>query len=138
MPFVSQEKLPEIYAQMSLLVHPVSGDVCPNVVAEALACGVPVVAPRFGGTAELVGEAGMLFDSEPWTYDERFVDAMLVAAERALSESERLSRLARQRAEEKLDLERMVDRYLENLGFAKAQLHQRPSKFQLILAEQSA
>lgn len=114
--FVPPEKLPLIYAQMSLLVHPVSGDICPNVVAEALACGVPVVAPRFGGTVELVGSAGVIFDSPPWTYDDNFVEAMSAAAKEALSNVEHLSRMARQRAEQHLDLERMVDRYLECLG----------------------
>jgi len=115
-PYVPQERLPDLYRQMSLLVHPVCGDVCPNVVIEALACGVPVVAPQYGGTAELVGEAGIIFKCQPWVYDQNFISTMTDATQRALSQVGALTTKARQRAEQNFDIERMVDRYLEALG----------------------
>jgi glycosyltransferase involved in cell wall biosynthesis len=115
LPFVPHQQLPAIYQQMSLFVHPVCGDVCPNVVIEALACGVPVVAPRYGGTAELIGEAGEVFDCQPWVYDQAFVEAMTASAERAFQHIEQLKILARQRAEEHFDLTKMVDAYLNAL-----------------------
>ncbi len=116
LPYVPHEQLPTIYQQLSLLVHPVCGDVCPNVVIESLACGVPVVAPLFGGTAELIGEAGEIFDCQPWIYDQAFVEAMTDAAERALQQVEKLRMLARQRAENHFNLESMADAYLKALN----------------------
>lgn len=115
-PYVPPEQLPDFYRQMSLLIHSVSGDACPNVVVEALACGVPVVAPHFGGTAELVGVGGCIFDAEPWTYDDRFVEAMTEATIKALTSQKELAQLARQRAEEALGSEQMVTCYLGALG----------------------
>jgi len=129
-PYVPPEQLPDFYRQMSVLIHPVSGDACPNVVVEALACGVPVVAPRFGGTAELVGAGGRIFDAEPWIYDDPFVEAMTEATMDALTHQEELAHLARQRAEEALGSEQMVTRYLEALGlqpYAPASHTMRPS-----------
>jgi glycosyltransferase involved in cell wall biosynthesis len=115
-PYVPPQQLPAFYRRMSVLFHPVSGDACPNVVVEALACGVPVVTPRFGGTAELVGAGGCVFDVEPWIYDDRFIEAMTEATVEALARQEELAGLARQRAEEALGSEQMVTRYLEALG----------------------
>lgn len=110
------EQLAAFYQQMSLLIHPVCGDVCPNVVVEALACGVPVVAPRYGGTAELIGEAGVIFDCAPWQYNDQFIDSMAAAASQAIEKATRLSLLARRRAEEKFDIQVIVDQYLQALA----------------------
>jgi len=115
-PHVPPEQLPDFYRQMSLLIHPVSGDACPNVVVEALACGVPVVTPRFGGTSELVGTGGCIFDAEPWIYDDRFVEAMTEATKKVLVNQAELAEQARKRAEEALSSEQMITRYLEALG----------------------
>jgi glycosyltransferase involved in cell wall biosynthesis len=120
LPYVPQAQLPDLYRQMSLLLHPVCGDVCPNVVIEALACGVPVVAPRYGGAAELVGPGGVIFDCQPWVYDEQFVAAFAQAAHGALQAHPELTRLARRQAESNFDLDRMVDGYLNGLGLPPA------------------
>lgn len=115
-PHVPAEKLPSLYQKMSLLVHPVSGDVCPNVVIEALACGVPVVAPDTGGTAEIVGRGGVVFSSELWKYDSNFMDAMREATISALQDIDNLSRQARRQAEMHLNIQEMIDKYLSTLG----------------------
>jgi len=115
-PHVPPDQLPDLYRQMSVLIHPVSGDACPNVVVEALACGVPVVTPRFGGTAELVGAGGRIFDAEPWIYDERFIEAMTEATAETLERQEELARLARRQAEDALDSQQMITHYLEALS----------------------
>jgi glycosyltransferase involved in cell wall biosynthesis len=58
-----------IYRRAHLLLHPKVNDPCPNVVLEALACGLPVVHSASGGTPELVGEAGIGVPSDT-TWDE--------------------------------------------------------------------
>jgi glycosyltransferase involved in cell wall biosynthesis len=59
-----------IYRRAHLLLHPKVNDPCPNVVLEAMACGLPVVHSASGGTPELVGDAGIGVPSETtWEQD---------------------------------------------------------------------
>ena len=115
-PHVPAAELPELYRKMSVLVHPVSGDTCPNVVIEALACGIPVVAPDQGGTAEMIGPGGVIFSSELWKYDSNFVEAMREATILTLQEIDQRSFQARQQAEQHFDQEKVIDEYLSALG----------------------
>jgi glycosyltransferase involved in cell wall biosynthesis len=115
-PQVVPEALPDYYRRMNVFVHPVCGDVCPNVVIEAMACGVTVVAPRYGGTAEVIADGGVIFDCEPWRYDQYYVEAMCKAVKEALSQPDTLPPTARKIAEERYDIQTMTDRYLEALG----------------------
>ncbi len=56
----AQRDAPAIFRQAHVLLHTKVNDPCPTLVLEAMACGLPVVYPRSGGTVELVGdEAGV-------------------------------------------------------------------------------
>ena len=56
-----QEEAPFLYQKGDMLLHFKYKDPCPNVVIEALACGLPVIGSQSGGLPELVGKhAGML------------------------------------------------------------------------------
>ena len=60
---VSQSQLADLLSSAAALVLPSSQENAPMVIAEAMAAGVPVVATRVGGVAEMVkhGETGLLY-----------------------------------------------------------------------------
>jgi glycosyltransferase involved in cell wall biosynthesis len=66
----AQRDAPSVYRRAHVLLHPKVNDPCPNVVLEALACGLPVVHSASGGTPELVGDAGVGIGSDTsWEQD---------------------------------------------------------------------
>jgi glycosyltransferase involved in cell wall biosynthesis len=56
-PAFDQDEAPHLYRAHDILVHPKYLDPCPTVVAEALACGVPVVGSATGGLPEMTDAA---------------------------------------------------------------------------------
>jgi glycosyltransferase involved in cell wall biosynthesis len=54
----------QIYSQCDYMLHLAWLDHCPNVVVEALACGLPVACSFDGGTKELVGSFGTVFTED--------------------------------------------------------------------------
>jgi len=56
---VPRDSMPSIYAKHDLLVVPSKAETFSLVSAEALACGVPVVATRCGGPEEVIGPLGL-------------------------------------------------------------------------------
>lgn len=105
------------YMQLAhVLLHPRLGDWCPNVVVEAMACGLPVVCGSWGGTAELVGDAGRVVPVGPWAYGEPFVEALALAVAQVLDSPESYAEAARRRAETLFDMTTCAGRYLEALG----------------------
>ena len=100
-PFTQQEAV-QIYRDAHVLLHPKYHDPCPTVPIEAMACGVPVVASRSGGMAELVGEDGGELIDVPLSWDSAAApaaDAMADAVERIMERWSERSRSARARAE---------------------------------------
>jgi len=64
--------LHEVYRSCDFMLCLSYDDPCPNVVIEAIACGLPVVYANTGGVPEIVGDAGVGVD-EKADFDRRFV-----------------------------------------------------------------
>jgi glycosyltransferase involved in cell wall biosynthesis len=77
--FVSDTDLPALYSMATLFVYPSLYEGFGLPVAEAMACGVPVVLSNVSSLPEVAGEAGLYFDPCD-------VDAMTDAIYRALSD----------------------------------------------------
>ncbi len=103
-----------LLSQAAVSVLPsLSGEGLPNALMESMAAGVPVVATRVGGSAEVVGEDGTAGLMVPPRDPRALANAMISILEnRELAE--RLGQAARQRMRERFSLEHMV-RQTENL-----------------------
>jgi len=119
---INHDNLPYYYSKMDIMVHPAWFDACPNVVVEALSCGIPVVCPSSGGTPELVGEAGAIIE-EDFNFDfKEFYNIKKIPtinyskyASEILKIKNNLklySRMARERAIAKLDICIIADKYI--------------------------
>jgi glycosyltransferase involved in cell wall biosynthesis len=97
-------------------IHPA----CPNVVIEALACGLPVLAFNTGALPELVDpQSGRLVDygGDAWKLDPPDFQGLVRAAGQLLDDQDPFRRGARTRAEAGLGLKTMTSAYLNALGF---------------------
>ena len=112
---VQNEKLPQWFNQADILVHPRAGDWSPNVVAEALACGLPVVCPQWGGAAEMIGKGGVAVEAEPWDYSKTFIDSMVAGVQRVIDDLDEYKSKAREQAVNNLRVDVMAKKYMECL-----------------------
>jgi len=116
---VSNDDLPRYMQRADVFIHPRLGDWCPNVVVEAMACGLPVVCGSWGGAAELVGEGGRIVQVSPWEYGEAFIDGLAAATLQVLDALDHYRKAARARAEAMFDIRNVASQYLEALGLAE-------------------
>ena len=97
--------MPSVYCGLDIVASSSSfGEGFPNVVAEAMSCGVPCVVTDVGDSARIVGEVGEVVPP-------RDAEALAAALNRMLSrtdEDAELRRLARQRIVGKFSMQRMV------------------------------
>lgn len=104
-----EDRMIDFYRALDVLVHPSRSENFPNVVAEAMSCGLPVAAFRVGGLPELIdsGSDGILAQPED-------PDSLASAMRAILDDAELANRLgaaARRRAERELGVELMATRY---------------------------
>ncbi len=93
-----QEELPSFYGAADVFVMPSRYELFGIVMLEAMACGVPVVATRFGGPAEVIedGKDGILVDPTD-------ISALVGALRELLLDAERCAAMGR-RARGKVEL----------------------------------
>ncbi|MBG0777280.1 MAG: glycosyltransferase [Desulfovibrionaceae bacterium] len=85
------------------------GESFPNVVVEAMACGVPCAVTDVGDAALMVGDTGRVV---PVRDPAALAEAMVALASLEGAERERLGRAARERAKAEYSLEAMAARYM--------------------------
>ncbi len=103
--------VPEILAASDLLLLPSAWEGMPNIVLEAMASRLPVVATDVEGVAELLGsEAGR--QTVPYGDSQALGNKVVTLLENR-QEAARLGAENRRRAEERFDLARMVNAYEE-------------------------
>lgn len=112
-----QEEAPLIYRPANLFVHAKYKDWCPNVVIEAMACGLPIVFNDTGGVRELVKECGLglRVREKEWHLDEvpsLDPEELAVNIMLGLENQIELGKKARLRAVENFDIEAWLNRHL--------------------------
>lgn len=85
----------------------------PNVLAEAMACGVPCIATDVGDSGLIMGNTGWLVPSQNPT---ALAEALAAALGESNSQHERRRKAARERILARFSIDRMVDRYMELYG----------------------
>ena len=99
---------------MHCLFHPFSGEGCGIVVTEALASGVPVVAPEFGAPSEfIVPGGGIAVHARPYQYDNEFCEMMAEAVTKIHNNYDSFAMGARLQAERHLSISSCIDEYLD-------------------------
>ncbi len=107
----SRDDVPELMADLDLFVLPSLAEGISNTILEAMACGLPVVATRVGGNAELVdeGRTGTLVPSDD-------AEALAVALRDRVMDAARADAeggAGRARVVAQFSLDAMVSRYAE-------------------------
>lgn len=121
MGLVPPEAIPALDRSAHVLFSADLHPACPNSVLEALACGLPVVAFATGALPELVTEeAGCLapYGGDPWNLDPPDVAGLTRVTGEVLQNLARFRAGARARSEAAFGLTRMVDGYLDALGWS--------------------
>ena len=100
--------IPLVLSAMDVYLLPSITEGLPNVVGEAMACGVPVVATDVGDAARLIGNCGIIVPVGD-------VDAMARGIERTLGRSDKMqiadSRRARSRIVNRYRMKHIVEQY---------------------------
>jgi glycosyltransferase involved in cell wall biosynthesis len=115
---IPREQIPWIMRSSHLLFSAEVNPPCPNSVIEALACGLPVIGFDTGSLSEIVqGYAGRLapYGANQWKLAKPDISALVDRAVEVLEDQPRFRSFAREQAELKFGLDKMVDEYLNVL-----------------------
>jgi glycosyltransferase involved in cell wall biosynthesis len=114
------EEIPGLHRSSHLLFAADLHPACPNSVIEAMACGTPVAAFATGAIPELVDEhsgAVVPYGADPWKVEVPDFEGLVEAAVPLIQHQSDYRAGARRRAQESFGLERMVEGYLNALGW---------------------
>ena len=115
---IPPEQIPWLMRSSHLLFSAEVNPPCPNSVIEALACGLPIVGFDTGSLSELVqGDSGRLvpYGANQWKLKRPDIPALAEVAREALQDQPRFRKSAREQAEQKFGVDKMVEEYLKVL-----------------------
>jgi len=110
--------IPDLAAAFDIAVVSSHAESFPNVIGEAMACEVPVVATDVGDSAIIIGETGVV---SPRGDAPALASGMLSLASLTQAERQRLGRDARIRIQTQYGLDRIAQRYWEVYSLTAAQ-----------------
>ncbi len=105
LPFADRQTLKDFYSVADVLAHPSYYEAFGMVLAEAMACEVPIVSTKQGGIPEVVDNAGFVVNYGDWKKFENHVEKLLESS--SLRKS--IGKAARKRVLEKFDLKPVVN-----------------------------
>ncbi|KXB06253.1 hypothetical protein AKJ53_00965 [candidate division MSBL1 archaeon SCGC-AAA382F02] len=110
---VSDEDLIDLYTLADLFVHPTLwfSEVFGLVIAEAMACGTPVIASRIGGVPTVVDERGVGFLFDPGNEDELTEKILRILTDERLSS--KFEANCREEVVKNFSLDRMIEDTIE-------------------------
>ncbi len=104
----ARDDVEELMPAMDVFALSSSGEAFPNVVLEAMACGVPCVVTDVGDAAEIVGDTGWIVaPGEPAALAAALCEALRESPAAHAARGER----ARQRVKERYGIDRMIQGY---------------------------
>ena len=112
-------KLTSVYGHGDIFLGPRQGSSSDNVIAEAQACGLPVVIPSWGGNTDMVKdkETGIIVPTGHWDYGPEYIEKLTDGAEEIIKlGASEMGKKARAHAVKELGIEKMADKYLKALG----------------------
>ena len=104
----SRDDVPRLMASLDVLASSSHGEAFPNVLGEAMACGVPCVVTDAGDSADIVGESGRVV---PVGDMKKLAEGVLNMLNLSISERRVLRERARQRVHDHYEIGRVVRRY---------------------------
>jgi glycosyltransferase involved in cell wall biosynthesis len=103
-----RDDIPELLPALDLMVLASKGEGFPNVVGEAMACGVPCIASDVGDAAAIIGETGSVV---PPRDAQALAEAILAHLARGPDQRARLGAAARERIIAQYSIAAAVQRY---------------------------
>lgn len=110
----ANSSLPQLYGWADIYMGPRQGSSSDNVIAEAQACGLPVIVPSWGGNADMVidKQTGIVVSTGHWDYTTEYNNKIADAVEEIAENLTEFKTQARKHAVAELTIGRMVDKYL--------------------------
>ncbi|TVR94320.1 MAG: glycosyltransferase [Spirochaetaceae bacterium] len=105
-----QRDLPGLYSAFDVQVSASLVEAFPNVLGEAMACGLPCVATAVGDSAWVVGDTGRVVEPER---PQQLAQAMVELAKLAPEERRALGAAARTRVQQEFGIASVAQRFLE-------------------------
>jgi glycosyltransferase involved in cell wall biosynthesis len=102
----TQKDLLAVYNALDICVSSSIGEGFSNVIAEAMACGIPCVVTDVGDSANIVGQTGEII---PIENANKLADALFELAKKGVDERQELGRQTRERIIAMFSVEKMVN-----------------------------